>query len=83
MSLTIELNRYLSVRRSLGCDLGTAERILRRFTRFADREDAVCIDTAVPALARHAGRGLLLDPRGKAHCCAPVRTVAEQLRSST
>ena len=47
MSLTIELNRYLSVRRSLGYDLGTAERILRRFTRFADREGAVHIDTAL------------------------------------
>jgi integrase len=47
MSLTIELNRYLSVRRSLGYDLCTAERILRRFTRFADREGAVHIDTAL------------------------------------
>ena len=47
MSLTIELSRYLSVRRSLGYDLGTAERILRRFTRFADREGAVHIDTAL------------------------------------
>ncbi|MGV4858302.1 tyrosine-type recombinase/integrase [Acetobacter senegalensis] len=47
MSLAIELNRYLSVRRSLGYDLGTAERILRRFTRFADCEGAVHIDTAL------------------------------------
>jgi integrase len=47
MSLTIELNRYLSVRRSLGYDLRTAERILRRFTRFADHEGAVHIDTAL------------------------------------
>jgi integrase/recombinase XerD len=29
MSLTIQLDRYLSVRRSLGYDLGTAARILR------------------------------------------------------
>jgi integrase/recombinase XerD len=47
MSLTIELNRYLSVRRSLGYDLSTAERILRRFTRFADREGSIYVDTAL------------------------------------
>lgn len=47
MSLTIELDRYLSVRRSLGYDLGTAERILRRFTQFADREGASHVDTAL------------------------------------
>ncbi|WP_249296811.1 hypothetical protein [Acidiphilium multivorum] len=47
MSLTIQLDRYLNVRRSLGYDLGTSERILRRFTRFADREGAAYIDTAL------------------------------------
>lgn len=47
MTLATQLGRYLSVRRSLGYDLGTAERILRRFTRFADREGAVHIDTAL------------------------------------
>lgn len=47
MSLTSQLDRYLSVRRSLGYDLGTAERILRRFVVFADREGAVRIDTAL------------------------------------
>ena len=47
MSLTSQLDRYLSVRRSLGYDLATSERILRRFTRFADREGAVHIDTAL------------------------------------
>lgn len=47
MSLTSELERYLIVRRSLGYDLGTSERILRRFTRFADREAATHIDTAL------------------------------------
>jgi integrase/recombinase XerD len=45
MSLTDQLDRYLNVRRSLGYDLGTSERILRRFTRFADREGADHIDT--------------------------------------
>ncbi|WP_244443252.1 hypothetical protein [Bradyrhizobium sp. Ai1a-2] len=46
MSLTSQLDRYLAVRRSLGYDLSTSERILRRFTRFADRERATHIDTA-------------------------------------
>lgn len=47
MSLTLQLERYLSVRRRLGHDLRTAERILRRFTRYADAEEAVHIDTAL------------------------------------
>ncbi|TNB81541.1 integrase [Pseudomonas sp. Fig-3] len=47
MSLTSQLDHYLSVRRRLGYDLGTSERILRRFTRFAEREGAVHIDTAL------------------------------------
>jgi hypothetical protein len=47
MSLTSQLDRYLSVRRSLGYDLATSERILRRFTRFADSQGAVHIDTAL------------------------------------
>jgi integrase len=47
MSLTLQLDRYLSVRRNLGYDLRTSERILRRFTRFADREGIAYIDTAL------------------------------------
>jgi integrase/recombinase XerD len=47
MSIAPQLDRYLSVRRSLGYDLRTAERILRRFVRFADREDALHVDTAL------------------------------------
>ena len=47
MSLTSQLDRYLSVRRSLGYDLATSERILRRFTRFADGEGTDHIDTAL------------------------------------
>lgn len=35
-----ELDRYLSIRRSLGYDLGTAERILRRFIAFVERQGA-------------------------------------------
>ncbi len=33
-----ELDRYLAIRRSLGFDLGTAARILRRFVEFADAQ---------------------------------------------
>ena len=47
MSLSSQLDRYLSVRRNLGYDLGTSERILRRFARFAEREGAAHIDTAL------------------------------------
>lgn len=47
MSLTPQLDRYLNVRRRLGYDLRTAERILRRFTRYADAEGATHIDTAL------------------------------------
>lgn len=47
MSLTFQLDRYLRVRRTLGYDLRTSERILRRFVRFADREGAAHVDTAL------------------------------------
>lgn len=47
MSIVLQLDRYLSVRRSLGYDLRTDERILRRFARFADQERASHVDTAL------------------------------------
>ena len=47
MSITPQLDHYLSVRRSLGYDLRTDERLLRRFARFADQEAAPHIDTAL------------------------------------
>jgi integrase len=47
MSIASQLDRYLSVRRSLGFDLRTDERVLRRFARFADQEGASHIDTAL------------------------------------
>lgn len=47
MSIALQIDRYLSVRRSLGYDLRTAERILRRFVRFADQEHAPHVDTAL------------------------------------
>jgi integrase len=45
--LSKELDRYLTIRRTLGYDLSTAERILRRFIAFAEREDAEYISTAL------------------------------------
>jgi integrase/recombinase XerD len=39
MSFLAELDRYLTVRRQLGADLSTNERILRRFATFADCDD--------------------------------------------
>jgi integrase/recombinase XerD len=44
-SLSRELDRYLTIRRSLGFDLGVEERILRRFIAFAEREDTKYIST--------------------------------------
>jgi integrase/recombinase XerD len=41
ISLTARLEHYLAVRRGLGADLSFSERVLRRFTAFADAE---CID---------------------------------------
>lgn len=45
MTLAHELDRYLSMRRSLGYDLATAERILRRFAQFADQLGACHVTT--------------------------------------
>lgn len=42
-----ELERYLTIRRSLGYDLRTDERILRRFLAFAEQEGATHISTAL------------------------------------
>jgi integrase/recombinase XerD len=47
MSITSQLDGYLTVRRSLGYDLRSDERVLRRFTRFVDQEGARHIDTAL------------------------------------
>lgn len=45
MTLRRELDRYLIVRRSLGYDLSTSERVLRRFVDFAEAERASHITT--------------------------------------
>lgn len=47
MSITSQLDGYLTIRRSLGYDLRSDERVLRRFTRFADQEGTRHIDTAL------------------------------------
>lgn len=44
-ALSVELDRYLAIRRSLGHDLRTSERILRRFVGFADTKDEGRVST--------------------------------------
>src|SRR5260370_226377 len=43
--LANELDRYLSIRRSLGYELALAEKLLRKFIAFADGEDAKYLST--------------------------------------
>jgi integrase/recombinase XerD len=40
-----ELDRYLTIRRSLGYDLGTTARLLRRFVAFAETQGAAHVNT--------------------------------------
>lgn len=47
MSFLSEMDRYLTIRRQLGADLSTDERILRRFVTFADREGAQHVSTSL------------------------------------
>jgi len=46
-SLATHLNHYLTMRRGFGYDLSTSERVLRRFTAFADSENVGHITTAL------------------------------------
>ena len=46
-ALRSELERYLSIRRALGYDLSTTERVLRRFVVFAESEKTEYIGTAL------------------------------------
>jgi hypothetical protein len=46
-ALSKELDRYLTIRRSLGYALGTTERNLRKFVAFAESENAEYIGTAL------------------------------------
>jgi integrase/recombinase XerD len=58
--LAEELDRYLTIRRSLGYDLGTTERVLRPFIAFAGSQKAEHITTALflqwQKAFGHAGR---------------------------
>jgi integrase len=45
MNLRAELDRYLTIRRSLGYDLGASERVLNRFIAFAESQGADRIST--------------------------------------
>ena len=56
MNITSQLAQYMSVRRSLGYDLRTDERVLRRFARFADQENASHVDAAL-FLAKKVAEG--------------------------
>jgi integrase/recombinase XerD len=55
-TLAEELDRYLSIRRSLGFDLSTSARVLRRFVAFAEAQN-VCYVTADLFLAWQAEFG--------------------------
>jgi integrase/recombinase XerD len=46
-ALSQELDRYLSIRRSLGYTLSTDERILRKFVAFADTENSAHVSSAL------------------------------------
>jgi len=45
MSLLIDLNRYLAIRRSFGYDLGTTERVLKQFVSFLEANHQSYITT--------------------------------------
>jgi integrase len=45
MSLSLELQRYLAIRRNLGYDLSTSERILKRFVSFLEEKNETHIRT--------------------------------------
>ena len=47
MNLSTELQRYLQIRRSLGYDLGTSERVLNRFVSFLEENNETHITTAL------------------------------------
>lgn len=59
-SLSGELDRYLTVRRSLGYDLGTTARVLRKFVAFAEQQSADRVSTDLflqwQGTFGHAGR---------------------------
>jgi hypothetical protein len=55
MNLRQELDRYLTIRRSLGYDLQTSERVLRAFIAFAESQGADHIGTDLSRPRRDHG----------------------------
>ena len=75
-ALSRELDRYLTIRRSLGYDLGTTERILRRFIAFAEQKGAEHISTALflrwQETFGRANRQTWVKPSGHGSALCPV-----------
>ncbi len=56
--LSVRLKQYIAMRRSLGFDLFFAERVLRKFAEFADRERA----DHITSICSCAGRSSMARP---------------------
>ncbi len=80
MTLRPQLDRYIAVRRQLGADLSTDERILRRFVVFADGEGAAFIDTDL--VLRWLGTLAAAKPGTRATRFRVCRIFAEWLQGS-
>lgn len=78
-TLSQELDRYLSIRRSLGYKLATEERILRKFISFAESENAEYISTAL--FVRWQESFGKANKQTWAHRLAVVRLFAQWLHS--
>jgi integrase/recombinase XerD len=78
-ALSEELDRYLSIRRSLGYTLSTDERILRKFVSFADSENAAHVSSALFLFWKEAfGKA---NHHTWAHRLCTVRVFAQWLHS--
>lgn len=78
-TLSQELDRYLSIRRSLGYKLSTDERILRRFINFAENESAEHVSTAL--FLRWEESFCKANKQTWAHRLGTVRVFAQWLHS--
>ena len=77
-----ELDRYLMIRRSLGYDLSTTERVLRRFIAFAESQSAVAHHhRPVPAVAAKLRSSKATDLVGAPRHGPAVRAMAAWARS--
>ena len=70
--LTARLKHYIAVRRSLGFDLSFAERVLRRFAEFADREgaDHITVDLFLRWKKHYGSANNCTWSRGSAWCAS-------------